>query len=550
MTDGPASGTAIPLQSSVLCESQIAFCVAVVDRSGAAETLEALLRRRTGRPRRLALRALLVGLLLLATDDRPLHLKAVTRLLYLRLPPAWRERLGVVGEATTTKALLARYRCVRYLFQLAVAVVDPSSEQKNRVLPEAELEALRKKLCEAEVAERAARLQSVLDALLDATVGICSDEELAGFDGSVGLDATPVPLYSRGPSRRAGTSASDPDGGWYVREGDHREATGHSGKPLRKLHWALEATLVQMGRPPGSLPAAHPNLVLALRLRRPGEDPAGTAVGLLASLGARGYRAGLLAVDRGYSQARAEDFHLPVAALGYRLVMDYKTAQLGRQGQSRGGLLVDGAFYCPALPEQLVTCSADHRAGRLDDARYAELLAAREPWRLLRKEGPDHDGFVRYACPAQGERPRLCCPLREEGLRALGRVPVLAPPAEPPAVCTQGSVTIAPDVLARHRQELAYGSEAWRSTYATYRNTTEGANGFLKDAAHESLASPERRRVRGVAAQSLLCCFLVMAGNIRKIAAFRELHRTRLAATAVARARRRRVRLSQFHPRG
>jgi hypothetical protein len=543
------SATAVPRRSFRPTEEQVAFCARVVERSGVAERLEAMCRRRTGRPRRLPLRALFVGLLLLAADDRPLHLKALTRLLHCELPAPWQERLGVSGEATTRRAFLARYRCVRYAFHLAVSLLDPSCEAKNKVLAEDELARRRRRLSVAEVAERAALLQGVLDDLLDASVGLLSEEELAAFDGSVGLDATPVPLYSRGPSQRAGTCASDPDGGWYVREGDHREATGPSGKPLRKLHWALEATLVQMGRPPGSLPA-HPNLVVGLRLRRPGEDPAGTAVGLLASLARRGYPARFLAVDRGYSQARAEDFHLPVAALGYQVVMDYKTAALGRQGESRGALLVDGAFYCPALPAALVAASADRRAGRIDDDRYRELLEARRPFRLQRKEGPDRDGFARYGCPAAGERPQLCCPLRPEAAsRSLGRIPVLAPPADPPAVCVQGSVTIAPDVGARHRQALAYGSETWRSTYAAYRNTTEGANGFLKDAAHESLASPGRRRVRGLAAQSVLCCFLVMAGNIRKIAAFRELQSEGLAEKAAERARRRRVRLSDFRPR-
>ena len=77
---------------------------------------------------------------------------------------------------------------------------------------------LRKKLPEAEVAARQARLEKVLADLLEASVKVCSQDELSGFDGSVGLDATPVPLWSRGPSARRGTSASDPTGaGTYGR---------------------------------------------------------------------------------------------------------------------------------------------------------------------------------------------------------------------------------------------------------------------------------------------------------------------------------------------
>ena len=207
----------------------------------------------------------------------------------------------MVSEANTKKSLLARYRCVRYLFHLVTSVMDPSKEAKNRVIDQRALDALAKELSESEVVARKERLESVVAALLEASVKVCTNEELAHFDGSVGLDATVVPLYSRGPSARAGTSASDPDGGWYVREGDHRDVIGPQGKKLRKLFWANEATIVSMGRAPGAVPT-HPNLILAACLSRPGEDPGGTAMRLLSSVRARGYPAGFLGADRGYSQ--------------------------------------------------------------------------------------------------------------------------------------------------------------------------------------------------------------------------------------------------------
>ena len=84
----------------------------------------------------------------------------------------------------------------------------------------------------------------------------------------------------------------------------------------------------------------------------------------LASLASRGYKPGFLGADRGYTQVLAEHFHLPVRAIGYRIVMDYKQNDLGRQANSGGAVLVDGCFYCPAMPEALVSASGDHRAGR------------------------------------------------------------------------------------------------------------------------------------------------------------------------------------------
>jgi hypothetical protein len=72
------------------------------------------------------------------------------------------------------------------------------------------------------------------------------------------------------------------------------------------------------------------------------------------------------------------------------------------------------------------------------------------------------------------------------------------------------------------------------------RNTNEGMNGFLKDPAHEALDEPGRRRIHGVAAQSVLTALLVMAANVRKIRTFLATKAaTRIGA---ARPRRRRTR--------
>jgi hypothetical protein len=125
---------------------------------------------------------------------------------------------------------------------------------------------------------------------------------------------------------------------------------------------------------------------------------------------------------------------------------------------------------------------------------------------------------------------------------------VLDPPADPPKVCGQVAITIAPDVGARHRQALPFASEEWARTYATLRNTIEGLNGFLKDPAHEALAQPARRRVRGIAAQSIFCALLLMAANLRKIRAYRALVAENRVTEVAQRAKRRRMRLLDHLP--
>jgi len=89
--------------------------------------------------------------------------------------------------------------------------------------------------------------------------------------------------------------------------------------------------------------------------------------------------------------------------------------------------------------------------------------------------------------------------------------------AHPPKICIQGSITLPPDAGAKFRQLFAHESDEGHRTYATLRNSNEGMNGFVKDGAREAVDDPERRRIRGVAAQSVLLSFQFLAANIRKI---------------------------------
>jgi hypothetical protein len=105
----------------------------------------------------------------------------------------------------------------------------------------------------------------------------------------------------------------------------------------------------------------------------------------------------------------------------------------------------------------------------------------------------------------------------------LGRlhIPVTAElAAAPPKSCTQQSVTVSPTAGAKFHQELVFESSEWKFAYNSLRNTNEGMNGYIKDHAHEALDDPGRRRIHGVAPQSLFVALLVVAANVRKIRVF------------------------------
>jgi hypothetical protein len=447
----------------------------------------------------------------------------------VRYEPGDRVWFTALGTAPTAQALDRHRPC--------------DARNAPHLAPQASREEVR----HAQAAQARPRLETFINALAEASIPALTDDELAAYDGSTGLDATPVPLFSRGPSRRAGLCAGDPDGGWYVREGDHRE--DGKGKPLRKIVWALEATIATMARPPGAPPAC-PNLAAGLALTRPGQDPGGTGARVLACVAARGRKTGWPGYDRACTDALPGRFHLPARALGYQPVMDYKTGQPGIQGSAGGAILTEGSWYCPAMPEPLVTATTGLRNHAIDRDLYQARIAARAPYRLKRKDGPDADGYERLTCPALGSHPGLACPLRPGSLSPRdGRPKILTPPEEPPRICQQAAITIPPGAGARYRQGLPYGSEAWHARYATLRNTIEGLNGFVKDPAHEALAQPGRRRVRGIAAQPVFTALLLAAANIRKIRAWREL--TPAGKTRIAcRARRRRTSLGDYLPDG
>jgi len=285
-------------------------------------------------------------------------------------------------------------------------------------------------------------------------------------------------------------------------------------------------------------------------LTRPGEDPGGTGARVLASAAARGHKASWLGFDRACTAALPRKFHLPARALGYQPVMDYRADQLGIQAATAGAILVEGSWYCPAMPEPLISATAGLRAKTIDRDAYATQITARGPYQLKRKDGPDADGYQRLSCPAAGNRPRLICPLRETSLSPRdGRPKIFSPPEDPPKLCQQSAITIAPDAGARYRQDLPYASPAWQARYATLRNTIEGLNGYVKDPAHQALGQPARRRVRGIAACSLFTALLLMAASIRKIRAWRAQTAQDKTRTA-QRARRRRASLRDHLPDG
>jgi hypothetical protein len=498
-----------------------------------------------GRPELFSKHAVLVGMVLCVLTDQPLHLRRVYDVLFRQLDQRWRTELGLPDppapeDVDGRKAL---YRDVRTRFHTIIGLMDPSTTPKNRRLDPDVFSVLeserRARLSAGEWSRRAERLEWFANQILEASICLLPREHRRKWKGSIGVDATVVRSFARRdkredqPRRKTERAAiiihsADPDAGVYYREPDDRDDDGHGGYTHEKDIYGYEATLAITGPDDVSGVTTFPSLALGMAvLHRPGVAPGKNGTKALANVRRRGHPANWLAADIAYSSAKAEDFQLPARALGYKPVFAYKEGQFGVKANVQGFLQVEGAWYCPMMPRALVEASADRRAGRVDEVVYRQRIAERRQYSARRKQQPDAEGHERLQCPAAGTSPLARCELKPRSVtrRTQGSLrihPDVALQALPPPCCTQETVTVPPVAGAKFAQDLPYKSSEWQATYNTIRNANEGFNGYVKDAAHEALDDADRRRIHGVAAQTVFAAMLLMAANVRKIRAFLE----------------------------
>jgi hypothetical protein len=516
--------------------------------------LTGLLQRGTGRPRLLTVEGLLAGLQLCAErHSGAVLLDRTTAILHWSISPGMRERFAIPDRSETARDFEAAYAVVRRLFHRLVKVMDPSVLPKNRRLDKQRAATLEAAADPAARRHQAALLVQVTNSIVEASLTQLRPHLKRYWDGSTGLDATPIRTYAKGVRASGADLASDPDAGWYVRDGDHRDPdtlpaptpaahannSKRTNKPKKKgpgprkrgtakYLFGYDATLTvarnpardgaprQGGTPD---PAAIPAVVTGFVLDKPGTAPGINAIRVLADVRRRQHPAGYLAGDRAYNNCDPNDFQLPARALGYQTVFDYRSDQLGIQAGTAGGAVqIEGRWYCPALPEPLINTTIDLLAATIDKDTWTRRIAARIPYQLVAKQHPDSEGHQRMSCPATAGR--LQCPLKPTSLGHDPRLPLADPkptPAGPDKICAQHSITLPPTAGAQHGQALAYGGSDWQRVYFRLRNSVEHLNGYLKDPACELLESAGRRRIRGIAAQSLLLSFQIAHGNRRKI---------------------------------
>jgi hypothetical protein len=517
--------------------------ISLIDDSPLVETITAWKREERkgpgGRPETFPVRALLVAMLICAVTNQPMLATRFSDIMFRQVSPTMRHALGVPKPPgpLDRKGWDDVYRNVRTRLHGLMTLMDPSPAPKNRRRHDLEfaelLERHRQDLSAEQWTERAERLTWFINQVLEMSIRTLPRDIRRQWKGSAAVDATVIPAFAR-PDRREKrkkrgvtptviTHSSDPDADWYHRG----ERIGRDGETESAFSvWGYEATFAVSGADDPNEPHTVPSLVIGMApLHKPGTRVGQNAIVALSNIHDRGHPAHFLAADRAYTNAKPEDFQLPARALGYQLVLDYKIDQLGNQGSFQGMVQVDGAWYCPGMSESLVNATRDFRNGLIDEETYRARLAERWKHAVLNKERPDDQGHLRLRCPASNPNPVVRCALKpkSEGPATRGkpRIPVTdALRSHTPKICTQQSITVPPEAGAKFSQTLLHESEEWQAVYGTLRNSVEGMNGFIKDGAREAVDDPERRRIRGVAPQSVFVAFLLCAANLRKIEAY------------------------------
>ncbi len=524
-------------------ESPLRRAARIVDRSGVVDLLEQWRREDRaragkglgGRPKHVSDRAVLVAWVALAIDKKPMIVIDMADLIATADADTLKD-LGVVPGAIRPDWYSRVWRSLHSVLDL----IDPHPIRRDlggdrrTKMTKVEFDALLARRDPEETARKAERLHEFTNALIEASVRECPEDLLGRWMGNVVVDGTLVRAWGKhGTSKKSDWVASEPDGGWYCREGDHSDKRSNG----ERVAWGWDATVVSMSPNTGPHEPDHPLLGLGLELARPGHRPGQLAAKVYASIASRGHPTALAIGDGIYlGGSTPANYHHPARAAGYGLIGEYHAGTPAITIAEQGAIQVDGSWYCPSMPTDLINATVDKRSGKIDEKTWRARIDRRTLY-MVRPNGKiEPDGYQRFRCPASGTSATVACPLKGEPPKA-GLTAVTITPKHPDKVCTQKSITIGPSPGAKWRQDLQYGTEAWRREMGR-RNEAEHFNADLKSAIQGALDSAGRRQVKGRTAATVFTAITIVAENVRRLDV--HLARSAVPKTPKPRSKRRR----------
>jgi len=547
---------------------QVATADERVRKSGALEMLEvwhdqARIEGGGGRPAVISERAILVGMMLLASEHKALWISNLAQVFQLRLAPESRALLGLPPTATAFEDHLRVqkhwYSNTHNAFHRMLSVMDPFPQQRYREINYTMVQAILDNHDHDHERRMKARLDQFTNAFLHMTFMEQSRQlRRATKNIDISLDQTFIhPPNKKGFSRKSlpkrvkaeyganpGAMKAGPVevfAGLYPRKGSRpdipRGATDTTGpeearaKGYSDLVWGWMANIAVRVDSEKPSQRRFPKLAVGLTLSLPNIAVSEEAVALMQAALTTGLNPGLVDADKDYfAKAVTARLHEPTFNLGFTPSTDYRIDRLGVQETKRGAELIEGTYYCPGMPAALKDATKifvhgdDNGYFKGDDETFYKRRGERRAFELKPKEKPDAKGRVPMMCPALGDSPTVTCPLRELSKKAIDKERPGVENDDLPdfmdRICKQHSVSFDQNDGLRQRQAFPYKSKEWDEFHKHARNSIESLNDQVKDGGTEQLELSTRRRVRGFAAAGVFVAILLTNYNLRTIAAF------------------------------
>jgi hypothetical protein len=372
-----------------------------------------------------------------------------------------------------------------------------------------------------------AALQAACDDLLEASI----PAEHKNASTALAVDWTDMETFSRPPPK--GTrDCADPEASW----GHRKDSRLHRDDELFYGYYFSAGIMMpdEHGRP-------VPEYARRITLSSCRQDPVPAFVPVLTALPAAGVPPGDVLADSGYAYRVPANWAVPLRAAGASLVQDLHPSDRGPHGTHHGAIISNGRLYCLQAPRPLLQLGPLARdATREDIAAHDTRTAELARYKLGKITAEDADGYHRVMCPAVMGKIR--CPFRPASMTLdRDRPEILTPPQDPPACCTQQTLTVPPDIVAKTAQKHDYPSREHRRSYAR-RTGAERVFATLKDPATNDITRGWCR-LMGLAPRMLFTTCLTITRNQRITAAWdrrQEAGARRAAAGLPPRTRRRR----------
>lgn len=533
---------------AVCPEASIMRAAHLIDLAGADRLITKALAedhpnraRGVGRPSKIPPRAFLVmtlgcNLAGLSADYTRVHLALTSD-----ISRAGRRALGLAVSADDAEdALLEKarkaigYTSVTRLAARIAACLDPRPFPTQRGLTKAEIAEIEKGFDPEVQNRKQARADEFQATILRACIDVMPAELRDRWTGDVTVDGTVIPMHgkfghhshsrliegSQSPEVNAGLHAKDRD----KRDTANMDEVGRKNRGDSKQYtFGMEAHVAVMTSDPDA--PRFPRLITGVSLDRPGTKIGPNVVTLLRHMAEAGLPIGRVTMDLGISQLAIENLHLPLRALGYDIVMMYRSTETGLQLTHKSGLLcVDGNIYGPCLPKDLRDAKPDLDAKRIDQATFDARIEARRVYAARVKTAKDGTRTYVWRCPGCGPHRTVDCDLKpvpasaQRGNRKALPLIMTQPEALPPVCANSQSVSVEATWAVRYLQRTPAYTPEWHRYYSHTRNLVEAKNRTVKNRFDGDVTNTDVRRFRGYGKQFLSILFTAVAANVHTLA--------------------------------